>query len=109
MRKISGVLAVCSLALLPAAAFAQQYVSPSEVDQRFENQENRTDQGLKDGQLTSGQAAKFTQGDANKEKELAKFQAKDGKGGQITKWQNAKLNRQLNGESHKIYAERHGN
>ena len=109
MRKISGALAVCSLALLPVAAFAQQYVSPSEVDQRFTNQDNRINNGLKDGQLTAGQAARRTQGEARKEKELANFEAKDGKGGQITKWQDAKLNHQLNHESHKIYAERHGN
>jgi hypothetical protein len=98
-----------AVVLLPFAANAQHLVSPGEVEQRFQNQDNRTTQGLKDGQLTAGQASRLQAADARKEAELQRMQTRDGAGGSVTARQDARLNRQLNHESRRIYAERHGN
>ena len=97
MRSLQRIVLAGALMVLAVPAFAQQ-VSPDEVDQRFQHQENRIDNGVKDGQLTSGQAANLTAADARKERELS----------QITARQDARLNGQLNHESGRIYAEKHG-
>ena len=94
------------VALLAAgAAYAQ--VSPSQVDQRFQNQDNRVNQGLQSGKLTPGQASSLQAGDARKEAELQRMENRDGNTGTITKAQDARLNRQLNRESGRIYEEKH--
>jgi hypothetical protein len=107
MRSLQRIVLAGALMVLAVPAFAQQ-VSPDEVDQRFQHQENRIDNGVKDGQLTSGQAANLTAADARKERELSRMQARDGANGQITARQDARLNGQLNHESGRIYAEKHG-
>jgi hypothetical protein len=105
----SAIPVTLGLALLLAAGAAHAQVSPSQVDQRFQNQDNRINQGLQSGKLTPGQASSLQAGDARKEAELQRMENRDGNTGTITKAQNARLNRQLNGESARIYNEKHPN
>ena len=97
------------LALLLATGAAHAQVSPNQVDQRFQNQDNRINQGLQSGKLTPGQAASLQAGDSRKEAELQRMENRDGNTGTITKAQNQRLNRQLNHESGRIYDEKHAN
>src|SRR5271156_6130064 len=105
----SAIPVTLGLALLLATGAAHAQVSPSQVDQRFQNQDNRTNQGLQSGKLTAGQASSLQAGDARKEAELQRMENRDGNTGTITNAQNARLNRQLNGESARIYTEKHPN
>jgi opacity protein-like surface antigen len=105
MRSMLSVAA--SLAVLLAIGAAHAQVSPNEVDQRFQNQDNRINQGVQSGRLTPGQAAQLQNGVARKEGELQRMENRDGNTGTITNAQNARLNRQLNHESGRIYDEKH--
>jgi hypothetical protein len=97
------------LALLLASGGAHAQVSPNQVDQRFQNQDNRVNQGLQSGKLTPGQASSLQAGEARKEGELQRMENRDGNTGTITKGQNQRLNNQLNRESGRIYDEKHPN
>jgi len=107
MRSI--IPSTLGLALLLATGAAHAQVSPSQVEQRFQNQDNRINQGLQSGKLTAGQASSLQAGDARKEAELQRMQNRDGNTGTITNAQNQRLNNQLNRESGRIYDEKHPN
>ena len=107
MRYTLTAAVAAALLLSAGASYAQ--VSPSQVEQRFQNQDNRINQGLKSGTLTPGQAASMQAGEARKEAELQRMENRDGNTGTITQAQSNRLNRQLNRESARIYNEKHGN
>ncbi|HEX9391696.1 MAG TPA: hypothetical protein VF928_10335 [Usitatibacteraceae bacterium] len=95
MKKIQLHSAVCA-ALLSAATLgtAQAQTTGSEV-QRDVNQQQRIEQGLKSGELTTKEAAKLEQGEAKIEREQARA-LQDGK---LTPAEKAKIQADQNRES----------
>ena len=111
MNKFIAYAALALLFALPGAAMAQTADAPvpdhprvNEVDQRLQDQQNRVNNGVADGQINAGQAAHDDSRDAHVSQELNKDQAKDG--GHITKAEQRKMNRQLNKNSKHIHHQR---
>jgi len=78
-----------------ASAFAQTV--GSEV-QRDINQENRIEQGLKSGQLSTGEAARLEKGEAR----IDKMESKAAKDGTLSPQEAARIQRAQNQESEAI-------
>ncbi len=98
--------------LLSGPVFAQEAIDPghprvNEIQGRIDNQENRVNQGIGQGQINGRQAARDDARDARVERQLQRDEAKHG--GHITKGEQAKLNRELNHNSRAIYNQRHKN
>jgi hypothetical protein len=77
----------------------------NEVQQRIDNQENRVDRGISDGQINAKQAARDDAKLAREQNSLNQDQAKNG--GHITKAEQRNLNKRLNKGSKQIYRQRH--
>ena len=92
---------VAVLTLAAATAFAQQ----GEVNKRIENQKDRIEAGVDQGQLTDKEAARVERHD----KEIHAQEKKDRKenGGNLTNKEKAQLNRELNRNSRQIHRARH--
>ncbi len=94
-------------ALLTGPVLAQEdpgHPRINEVQGRIDNQERRIDQGVNQGQLSPGQAARDTRRDARVERQLKRDEAKHD--GHITKAEQARLNRELNRNSRAIHRQR---
>jgi|SRR5579872_1747242 hypothetical protein len=79
----------------------------NEVDNRQVNQQDRIAQGVKSGQLTSGEAARLERGEnAIQQQKRADMKAN---GGHLTKQEQNQLNREQNRESNAIYNSKHNN
>ena len=76
----------------------------SEVDRRVENQQDRIDAGVKDGQITAKQAAHDETRLTNTEERLSADEAKNG--GHITAAEQRNLNHTLNVNSAAIHRQR---
>lgn len=78
---------------------------PGEVQQRFNNQQRRIDQGLASGQLTGHEAAvderhlRYDERERNRDLRA--------NGGHLTPGERGQLNRQLNHNSRRIYNTKH--
>ncbi len=77
----------------------------NEVQQRIDNQENRVDRGISDGQINAKQAAHDDAKLAREQNSLNRDEAKNG--GHITKGEQKNLNKRLNKGSRQIYRQRH--
>ena len=77
----------------------------NEVQQRIDNQENRVDRGISDGQVNAKQAAHDDAKLAREQNSLNHGEAKNG--GHITKAEQRNLNKRLNKGSGQIYRQRH--
>ena len=77
----------------------------NEVQQRIDNQQNRIDRGISDGQINPRQAAHDDVKLAREQNSLNRDEAKNG--GHITKGEQRNLNRRLNRGSRQIYRQRH--
>ncbi len=100
--KISRILTssiVLSLVLSPMIGVTWA----GEVLNREENQQDRIAQGIKSGQLTPKEAAHLEKGEQKIENDRKKALA-DGK---MTRREKAKLNKEENKESKKIYKKKH--
>jgi hypothetical protein len=99
-------LALAAMLALPVLAqqtpFQKTHPRRAEVNKRLDNQNNRIDQGLKNGKLTQAQAAQLHKEDQGIRKEERNMAAKDG--GHITRQDQKKLNRQENKVSKQIHA-----
>jgi hypothetical protein len=85
---------------------AVQNTNPkSEVGKRAENQQDRVAQGIRSGQMTSGEAARVEGHEARINHEIHNDRAANG--GTLTGAEKAKVNRQQNRESRQIYREKH--
>jgi hypothetical protein len=85
---------------------ATQNTDPkSEVGKRAENQQDRIAQGVKSGQLTSGEAAHLESNDAKINNEVRNDRAANG--GKLTSQEKAQVNRQQNKQSRQIYQAKH--
>jgi len=91
------------------AAMAEQYVPGhprvNEINQRLENQQDRIDTGVKNGQINARQEARDDALDSKVARQLSADEAKHG--GHINKCEQRQLNRELNRNSARIYRQRH--
>jgi hypothetical protein len=77
----------------------------NEVQQRIDNQQNRVDRGISDGQINAKQAAHDDAKLSREQHSLNRDEAKNG--GHITKAEQRNLNKRLNKGSGQIYRQRH--
>ena len=77
----------------------------NEVDQRLLNQQRRIDAGVNQGQIGARGAAKDSAVDARVARQLSRDEARHN--GHITRVEDRQLNRELNQNSRRIYAQRH--
>jgi hypothetical protein len=123
MSKITQLLAVLAVGglMFVGSAAAQQdntagagagQVDPghprvNQVNQREQNQQDRIANGMKNGQLTPGQAANLEKGQQRLENNEKKDMAADN--GHLTKQDQKQLNKEANRQSQKIYKDKHSN
>jgi hypothetical protein len=96
LTAIAAGLAACTI----AAAHAQ---NTADVVQRDVNQQNRIEQGLKSGQLTTKEAGKLER----EESHIDKMQSNALKDGKMTKAEKRRIERAENQASKDIYREKH--
>lgn len=77
----------------------------NEVQQRIDNQQNRVDRGISDGQIDAKQAAHDDAKLGREQNSLNQDEAKHG--GHITKAEQHNLNKRLNKGSKQIHRQRH--
>ncbi|HLY17557.1 MAG TPA: hypothetical protein VKR61_10040 [Bryobacteraceae bacterium] len=106
--------AMAGSALTVAGAFAQSTTpappgttagEAQRHEARVENQRDRIQQGVKDGQLTKGQAHALNRQDKRINAEAQRMKTRDG--GQLTDRQEARIHQQMNRNSQRIYRARH--
>jgi hypothetical protein len=105
-----GLVIGAAMAAGPVMAQTQSNDVPghprvNEVNNRLQNQQNRINNGLKNGTMTQGQADRDETRDANIARRESVDEAKDG--GHLTKRQDRNLNKSLNKNSGKIYKQKH--
>jgi hypothetical protein len=93
-------LGMAASALFASAAFAQNAVQDQ---QRDVNQQQRIEQGLQSGQLSTKEAGQLERG----QQQLDRTEARDLKNGSISPAEQSRLNALQNKESNKIYADKH--
>jgi hypothetical protein len=93
-------VAIVAAGFLGTSAFAQN-VQPDQ--QRNVNQQERIEQGLQSGQLSTKEASQLERG----QQHIDKMEAKDLKNGSISPSEQAKLNAAENRQSANIYADKH--
>jgi hypothetical protein len=82
-------------------------VKPNEVDNREANQQQRTAQGLRSGQMTSGEAARTNRNQAKVAQQV--HNERTANGGALTGQQRKQANQEENKNSRQIYNEKHNN
>lgn len=104
-------LAGALMTLATAAALAQEpapvpdHPRVNEVNQRLDNQQERVQQGMADGQINARQAARDERHDANIATRESVDEARHG--GHLTRGEDRRLNRSLNHNSARIHHQRH--
>ena len=82
-------------------------VKPNAVDNREANQQQRTAQGLRSGQMTSGEAARSNANQGNTAQSV--HNDRTANGGALNQQQRQQVNRQQNQNSKQVYNEKHNN
>lgn len=82
-------------------------VAPNQVDNREANQQQRTANGLRSGQMTSGEAARTNRNQSNTAQQV--HNERTANGGALTGQERRQANRQENRNSRQIYNEKHNN
>lgn len=80
-------------------------VQPNEVNNREANQQQRTANGLRSGQMTAGEAARTNRNQAALDQQVHNERVANG--GRLTPQQRAQANREENRNSRQIYRENH--
>lgn len=102
-----GLLLCASLASAQTPTTTPPEREPATINQRLENQHDRIQAGVKDDQLTKGEATHLRAEDAAiHAQEKVYRKANDGK---LTRGERRQLNRELNRESRQIHRDRHNN
>jgi hypothetical protein len=102
MKTTSITFQLLAASLLTTAAWAQ--TTPAEQDQQRDvNQQQRIEQGLQSGQLSTKEAGSLER----QEQHVDKMEAHDMKNGAITPGEQARLNAAQNHVSNDIYADKH--
>lgn len=99
---------VIAALLVPAMVPAQTTTpsnSPTGVNQRRENQQDRIGNGVQDGQLTAGETKRLESREANVNREIHADRAANG--GKLTTAERQQVNKQQNNISKSIYADKH--
>jgi hypothetical protein len=107
MKVFTTVLA-SALLIAPAAMLAQTPTPGANdynINQRKVAQQDRIANGIKDGQLSAGQAAKLEHQEAGINKEERGMRAQDN--GHLTKQDRQVIHQQQNQESRRIYRDKH--
>jgi len=103
-RHIASAVTVLALSL--ATGFAQTDGQPAPtIQQRKYDQQQRIANGIDNGSLTAGETKRLERGEANLNREEGAMRAADN--GKLTAADRATLNRQQNGLSARIYADKH--
>lgn len=113
-KLISRITLIASAVVMSGAALAQQpaptdipdHPRVNEVNQRLDNQQNRIQQGVADGQLNAKQATRDEAHDANVAQRESRDEAEHG--GHLTKAEQNHLNKSLNHNSGRIHKQRTG-
>jgi hypothetical protein len=109
IKWLGAALVLALLAPVPAAAqtgkFDRNHPRRAQVNKRANNQNQRIQQGVKNGTLSKGQAKQLHQEDQGIRKEERQDAAANG--GHITRQQQRQLNQQENQTSKQIYQEKH--
>ena len=107
IKSISVVGALCAIlgTTLAGAQTVPDHPRVNEVNQRLDNQQQRIDNGLKNGTMTGKQAARDEAHDANIARRESVDEAKHG--GHLTKAEQNRLNKSLNKNSKRIYKQKH--
>jgi hypothetical protein len=92
------------LAQTPPATPDPGHPRINEVQQRIDNQQNRVDRGISDGQINGRQAARDDAKLSREQHSLNRDETKDG--GHITKAEQKNLNKRLNAGSRQIHRQR---
>jgi hypothetical protein len=101
---VSVVVASAHAVMAQTAAADPGHPRINEVEQRIQNQQDRVDKGVSDGQINAKQAARD---DAKLGREQASLNQDEAKnGGHITKGEQKNLNRRLNKGSRTIHRQR---
>jgi hypothetical protein len=101
MKTTSITFQLIAASLLTTAAWAQ---TPAEQDQQRDvNQQQRIEQGLQSGQLSTKEAGSLER----QQQHIDKMEAHDMKNGAITPTEQARLNAAQNRASNNIYADKH--
>jgi hypothetical protein len=102
MKTTAITLQLLAMSVLTTAAWAQS--TPAEQDQQRDvNQQQRIEQGLQSGQLSTKEAGSLER----QEQHVNNMQAHDLKNGAITSGEQARLNAAQNKVSGDIYADKH--
>jgi hypothetical protein len=104
---------IASLALAPAAVFAQTTTATTptpgqhdyDINQRKTDQQDRIAQGVRSGQLTAGETSHLETQEAGINKEERGMRAQDN--GHLTKTDRQTIHQQQNQESRRIYRDKH--
>jgi cytoskeletal protein RodZ len=100
------ILIAASAALLMAgAAFTQSSSTPSDVNQRRENQQDRIAQGVQSGSLTAGETANLEKKEAAVNQEVRADRSLNG--GHLTGQEKQIVNGQQNNLSKQVYSDKH--
>jgi len=110
-----ALAAVLGIGLFASASFAQQTSTTTppeqqpkgEVNRRLERQQDRIQAGVKDDQLTKGEAARLTAHDEAIQKQEQKD--RQANGGTLTGQEKKQINREENRNSRRIHRDRHNN
>ena len=84
---------------------AQAHYGNNEVGQRRANQQTRIANGIRNGSMTAGEAARAENRQQNINRQVAADRAANG--GPLTGQQRRQINREQNGASRQIYREKH--
>ncbi|CAH1075466.1 hypothetical protein [Candidatus Nitrotoga sp. 1052] len=95
--------AVFSITAITLAFAASSYADTPKIDHREAKQEQRIDQGIRSGALTSKEEAKLDAGQAKIEKMEEKAKAD----GHVTKHERKRINHEQNVQSKKIHDMKH--
>ena len=94
-------ITVVALGMLTSAAFAQ--TTAEKDQQRDVNQQQRIEQGLQSGQLSTKEAGSLER----QEQHIDRMEARDMKNGSVSPAEQARLNAAQNRVSNNIYADKH--
>lgn len=86
-------------------AQTQTTTPKSEVGARLENQQDRIAQGIKSGELTSGETARLEAREVALRQQVATD--RNANGGKLTDAERKQINQELNGLSTRIYKQKH--
>ncbi len=82
-------------------------IAPNAVDNREANQQQRTAQGLRSGQMTSGEAARTDRNQSRVDQQV--HNDRTANGGALNQQQRQQVNREQNNNSRQVYNEKHNN